>query len=334
MPAKRVTMRSVSPQVISVSRRTDVPAFFTPWWRRRIDAGHVLVRNPRNPKHIIKVSLCPNDVLAIVYWSRDYSKLLPHLPELDARGYRSCFHLTLTDYGPPLERNGPQTAFVLKQFESLAHRYGPNRITWRYDPIIMGSRHDVTFHENNFRRLADILAPLVRQCVISFFDPYPAARRELAQIEKTGAERFDVPDWSTRRALTRSIVQISKQCHLPVRACCEENISDLVPPARCIDVGWIQEFAPAPAAFFRSAPTRKGCGCTFARDIGAYHTCGHSCVYCYANESPQVARQNADAVETHANHLGKGTLAPCAPKKKKPIDSGQLTLANVASVKA
>ena len=36
--------------VISVSRRTDIPAFYTEWFLNRIKAGYVDVINPFNTK--------------------------------------------------------------------------------------------------------------------------------------------------------------------------------------------------------------------------------------------------------------------------------------------
>ncbi|MDZ7697524.1 MAG: DUF1848 family protein [Deltaproteobacteria bacterium] len=37
---------------------------------------------------------------------------------------------------------------------------------------------------------------------------------------------------------------------------------------------------------------RKACGCIVSKDIGQYHTCGHLCVYCYANASPALVEKN------------------------------------------
>ena len=37
---------------------------------------------------------------------------------------------------------------------------------------------------------------------------------------------------------------------------------------------------------------REGCHCIESRDIGAYDTCLNGCRYCYANSSPDKAREN------------------------------------------
>lgn len=48
---------------------------------------------------------------------------------------------------------------------------------------------------------------------------------------------------------------------------------------------------------------RKACGCAPAKDIGAYTTCGHGCVYCYANSSPEAGRRNAARVDAQGESL-------------------------------
>ena len=37
---------------------------------------------------------------------------------------------------------------------------------------------------------------------------------------------------------------------------------------------------------------RDACGCIESKDIGAYNTCSHFCVYCYANSGRECVAQN------------------------------------------
>ena len=56
--------------IISASRRTDIPAFYSEWFMRRVEAGFCMVPNPFNAKQVARVSLRPEDVDAIVFWSK------------------------------------------------------------------------------------------------------------------------------------------------------------------------------------------------------------------------------------------------------------------------
>ena len=82
-------------QIISASRCTDIPAFYTPWLMNRLRAGVVAYPNPFSGQ-LYTVSLQPEDLHSLAFRSKHYGPLLPHLPELNERGYRVCFHCTIT----------------------------------------------------------------------------------------------------------------------------------------------------------------------------------------------------------------------------------------------
>lgn len=42
----------------------------------------------------------------------------------------------------------------------------------------------------------------------------------------------------------------------------------------------------------KQAHKRPECACFLGNDIGAYHTCGHLCRYCYANDNAVLVREN------------------------------------------
>jgi hypothetical protein len=56
--------------ILSVSRRTDIPAFYAEWFARRVREGFVLVRNPMNRRQVSRISLDPSVVDGIVFWTR------------------------------------------------------------------------------------------------------------------------------------------------------------------------------------------------------------------------------------------------------------------------
>ena len=45
--------------ILSVSRRTDIPAFYSDWFFNRLKEGFALVRNPMNIHQVSKVTLSP-----------------------------------------------------------------------------------------------------------------------------------------------------------------------------------------------------------------------------------------------------------------------------------
>ena len=57
--------------IISASRRTDIPSFYSTWFFNRVREKHVLVQNPFNPKQISRVKLTPDVVDCIVFWTKN-----------------------------------------------------------------------------------------------------------------------------------------------------------------------------------------------------------------------------------------------------------------------
>ena len=95
------------PRVISISRRTDIPALHTEWLMNRVRAGWVAYANPFNRRPVF-VNLAPEAVRALVFWTRNPHPLLPHLPELEARyGRRHYLHLTITGMERRFDTHGP-----------------------------------------------------------------------------------------------------------------------------------------------------------------------------------------------------------------------------------
>ncbi|NLJ25804.1 MAG: DUF1848 domain-containing protein, partial [Firmicutes bacterium] len=132
--------------IISASRRTDIPALYTKWLLNRLEAGFCVVRNPFNPKQESLVSLNPEDVEVIVFWTKDPRPLMAHLDYLDQKGYRYYFQYTLTGYPHYLEPGAPSLDQAIETFSQLADRLGAIRVVWRYDPIIISDATGFSYH--------------------------------------------------------------------------------------------------------------------------------------------------------------------------------------------
>ena len=158
--------------IISASRRTDIAAFYAPWFMNRVRAGFCSVPNPMNRKQVSQISLAPADVDAIVFWTRDPRPLLPHMAELDARGFHYYFQFSLLGYPRQIDPKSPSTRIALNAFRHLAEHIGPERVIWRYDPMVFSAITPPSYHETQFGRLAEELRGSTHRCVVSVVDIY------------------------------------------------------------------------------------------------------------------------------------------------------------------
>lgn len=286
-------------RVISISRRTDIPAFYTPWLLGRLRAGYCHIVNPYAGQ-VYRVPLAPEDCLALVFWTRNPAPLLPHLDELDARGYRYYFLYTLNGYPRALEPHGPPVDHALDTFRALSARLGPERVRWRYDPIVLSSVTPREYHLEQFARLAAELAGHTTQCVLSFATFYGKTVRRFAQVTRETGITFEQPPAAEQQALVRELVALSAPHGIALYSCCSEALLvEGVRQSRCIDPDLIARLVGDPLqalSGLRPEPTRPGCGCVTSVDIGAYDTCLFGCEYCYATSS------HAAAQKRHARH--------------------------------
>lgn len=264
--------------IVSASRRTDIPAFFADWFLRQLSAGAVTVCNPMNPAQQRKVDLTREAVDAFVFWSKNPRPFFAALDRLDAAGYPYYFQFTLNAYPALLEPHVPALADRLDTFRQLAGRLGPDRIVWRYDPIVLTGELTEDWHQMQFASLCGQLAGLTQSCIFSFYTPYRKTLRPMARI---GALQ---PDDDRKRDLIARLAPIAGAASVELEACCSAvDWQDLpVRPAACIDPLRLTRIADRPLSLKPDRSQRPGCRCVQAVDIGRYRTCRHGCRYCYA----------------------------------------------------
>ena len=286
--------------ILSASRRTDIPCYYAEWLLNRLRAGYALTRNPMNPAQISRVPLSPEVVDCIVFWTKDAKNLLPYLDELDRMGYMYYFQFTLTPYGRGLETNLRDKADIENTFIALSEKIGPERVLWRYDPIILNDELTPDYHRREFSRLCERLSPYTRRVTISFVDIYakllnrPAVKENLIRAVSPGEIA----------SLSEFIGKTARAFGLYPCACCEN--ADLsaygIERASCVDGLLIEKLCGRPLDLPPDKNQRPGCGCAESVDIGAYDTCLNGCVYCYANNG------EAAALRRHTAHDPCGEL--------------------------
>lgn len=272
--------------IVSASRRTDIPSYYGEWLVNRLREGSVLIPNPYHAGRLGRLTLSPDIVDCIVFWSKNPAPLIDRLPEIDAMGYRYYFQFTLTPYGAALEPGLPPKDDLTRVFLKLARRVGPGRMVWRYDPIIVTPEYTVARHLECFRALCGALQGAACRCVLSFYDPYPHLGNDLR-----------APSRGEMLALAEGFAGIAAPYRLPLFTCAEEiDLSRFgIGHSACIDGALAANAAGYPLRVRKDPGQRPACGCAESVDIGAYSTCPRGCVYCYATRDEKAAKRRAAA---------------------------------------
>lgn len=264
--------------IISASRRTDIPAYYSEWFFNRIKEGCVYVRNPMNFHQISEISLSPEVVDGIVFWTKNPAPMLGRLDEL--RDYSYYFQFTLNPYGTDIEKNIPsKNEIVIPTFQKLSLMIGRERVVWRYDPILLNVRYTVEYHIKYFRKLCDKLADYTEKCTVSFIDLYKSIQRSISPLG------IIAPSHSQIGELMESFAETASEHGIYIDTCSEEiDLSKYgIRHAACIDSHRLERIGNYSLDVDRDKNQRPACGCAASIDIGAYNTCKNGCVYCYAN---------------------------------------------------
>lgn len=156
--------------IVSASRRTDIPAFYSSWFFNRIKEGYVLVPNPFDAHRISRINLSPAVVDCIVFWTKNPAPMLDNLELL--KDYKFYFQFTLNPYGSELENNLPRFRKRIELFKRLADKIGREKVIWRYDPILTNEVYTVSFHREKFAETAELLKEHTEKCMLGFIDHY------------------------------------------------------------------------------------------------------------------------------------------------------------------
>jgi hypothetical protein len=250
----------------------------------RVRIGHLTVFHPYTKKEIA-VSLAPEDVVAFVFWSKNYAPFLPYFDELIRRGYHFYCHFTITGLPKSIETTVIPTNIAIAQFKEIARILSPEHVQWRFDPIVITETTDLSFHKETFERIASALAGSTYRCYTSFMNPYDKALKNLKQASISVS---NLPD-EQKTLLAASLAEESEKYGITLYACSNDIlVGGKVQKASCIDAQILQKITPHPIPT-QIVPTRPQCACIKSIDIGAYDTCPHGCLYCYANTNKSVA---------------------------------------------
>ena len=265
--------------ILSASRRTDIPQFYSDWFFNRLKEGYACVRNPMNSHQISRIDLSPEQVELIVFWTKNPEPMLRRLPEL--KGIPCYIHFTLTGYGRDVEPRMPDKKHLIEVFQKTADQVGKDCMAWRYDPIFFNDRYTEKYHLHAFEEIACRVGGFADKVIISFLDMYGKTVRNMRGIETEKLEEEQMLKTGGKLAA------IAGKYGLRIEACGEK--ADLSPAGvargSCIDSAVVERLLAGPVKRKKDKNQRMECGCMESVEIGTYDTCMSGCRYCYANDS-------------------------------------------------
>ena len=269
-----------------------------------------------------KISLAPEVVDCIVFWSKNPAPMMEKLGRLE--GYAHYFQFTLNAYGRDMEANLPPLDERMDTFRRLSEQLGRHRVIWRYDPVIVNGRYPVEWHRERFGYMADRLGDFTEKVTISFIDLYPKIGGSI--------RGKDVHELShgQKEALAESFAGIAHAHKLNIDTCAEDIDLDAfgIEHAHCIDDRLVSVLLGCAMDLGKDKNQRPVCGCAESIDIGLYDTCQNGCAYCYANHSQTTRRRNLQAYDPDAPLLCSRVteLDRITERKMKSRRDGQMRL--------
>lgn len=262
--------------IISASRRTDIPAFYSDWFFNRIKERYVLVPNPYNSKMISRISLDPAVVDCIVFWSKNPAPMLEKLDKL--KEYNYYFQFTLNPYGPEIENHLPIISKRIDTFKRLSDRIGKEKVIWRYDPVLTNETYTPGFHKEKFAEIAYELKEHTEKCMLGFIDHYQHIRTAVSRFNIQPLLKADIEE------MAASFKKTVDTCSIQLNTCTVKvDLTHLgIPGGLCIDNQLVERIAGYPISVRKDKNQRDICRCAESIDIGTYESCLNGCIYCYA----------------------------------------------------
>jgi DNA repair photolyase len=274
--------------IISASRRTDVPCYFSEWFFNSVREGFVLTRNPMNARCIRRVDLSPDAVDAFVFWTKNPRAMIDNLHILKQRPF--YFQFTLNAYAQDIETGLPSKYEIIDTFKMLSERIGAHRTLWRYDPILLNDVYTVDWHIENFALIARQLKGHTGKATVSFMDFYSKIKKNVERLkirEMTLDEKYKI---------IKHIAMTAKENGLELDVCAEDiDLAQFgAARAKCIDERLVERISGRVLNVKKDRSQRPACGCAASVDIGVYNTCLNGCKYCYATYSKPLAQNQSD----------------------------------------
>lgn len=271
--------------IINTGGRTDTVQYYSEWLLNRFAAGYVLARNPLFPNKVSCYELSPDKVDCVVFCSKNYRPILPRLHEITGR-FPTYFYYTITAYGKEIEPGVPSIEESIETLVELSRLVGPQRLAWRYDPVLLTETYTIQRHLETFASMAQRLAPHIDRCIFSFVEMYKKLEVNMPELLPLSTQDMD--------ALAKGLGGIAAEYGILLQTCGTNGDFSRygIRPSGCMTLDILGRANGIVYKNRKHKGTRQGCHCIESRDIGAYDSCLNGCKYCYANKTPWKAFAN------------------------------------------
>ena len=268
--------------ILFVSGRTDIIAFYSKWFIKRLKEGFVDVRNPFNPKLVSRINFTNVDMF--FFCTKNPWPIIPYLKDFNKP---ILFHVTLTPYKKDIEPNVINNSKIIEGIKLISKIIGKDNVVVRYDPIFINDVYTLDYHKKAFKKMCELLNGYVSKVIVSFLDNYKNVQKNFGCLKpKAFTEKIykEIGEYFSKYASDNGMV---------VQTCFENR--------NLVEYGFVSGDCLSKELAFKMTgkkyskqTMRKGnkCECVQIVDIGAYNTCKHMCKYCYANYIEDIVNNN------------------------------------------
>ena len=271
--------------ILNTGGRTDSVQYYSEWLLNRFWEGYVLSRNPLFPNIVNRIELNPEVLDVVVFCSKDYRPILPRLHEISDR-FNCYYHYTITAYGTDIEPRVPSIEESIRTLKALAAQVGPEKIAWRYDPVLLTEKYTIERQLETFDRMARELTPYVDRCIFSFVEMYKKLEVNMPELRPVSEQ--------DKLTLAKRMCAIARQYGLYLQTCAtKEDYEQFgIHRSGCMTAEIFSDSLGIRLKKTAHKGNRAGCLCMESRGLGDYNSCPNGCRYCYANKDHEKALQN------------------------------------------
>lgn len=271
--------------ILNTGSRTDTVQYYTEWLLKRFEQGFVYSRNPMFPDKVTRYELNPDVVDCVIFCSKSYEPILPYIKSITDK-FNTYFHYTITAYGKDIEPNVPDIDKSIETLIKLSELVGKQRIAWRYDPILLTEKYTKEIHYKTFDYMTEKLSSYIDRCIFSFVEMYKKLQNNMPEIIPfTDADKTEI---------AYNIGKIAAKYNMIIQTCAANTNYEQfgILNSGCLTGEILGKANNIKFKNMKPTGSRANCKCIESRNIGDYDTCPNGCKYCYANQNPNIAKQN------------------------------------------